>query len=256
MLAVAGHRLEYARLAARRPGPTLVLLHEGLGCVAMWKRFPAALAAATGLAVFSYSRAGYGGSSPVTLPRPIDFHTREAVDVLPRLLDAAGIGECVFIGHSDGASIALIYTGASADPRVVGLAAMAPHVLTEQKCVASVRDAIDAFEHGDLRARLARYHGDNIECAFRGWSDTWIDARFAAWNIERYLAGIRVPVLTLRGDKDPYNTRVHVEKIAAGVTAEVTSISLPGCGHAPHAESEAVVTDHLRTFLASLERDA
>lgn len=249
LLVVGEQRLEYARIAAARPGPTLVLLHEGLGCLALWKQFPHLLAAATGLGVFCYSRAGYGGSSPCELPRPLDFHTREARDVLPLVFAAANIDECVLIGHSDGASIALIYAGAAGDPRVLALAALAPHVLTEDKCVDNIRQARDAYADGPLREQLRRYHGANVDCAFRGWSGTWLDPAFAAWDIQSYLAAIRVPVLALRGHDDPYNTAVHVQHIRAAVPAAVEMIEVPDCGHAPHVEQPATVLRHIGKLL-------
>lgn len=245
-----GSTLECAREPARRDGPTLVLLHEGLGCVAMWKDFPARLGAATGLGVFCYSRAGYGGSSAIALPRPLDFHTREACEVLGPLLDAAGIGECVLIGHSDGASIALVYAGRVADPRVRGVAVMAPHVLTEEKTLRTIAAADLAFREQGLRERLARYHGENVECAFRGWCDTWLDPGFRDWDISDAVAAIRVPVLCIRGNDDPYNTPVHAERIAA--LGGARRVDLDDCGHAPHAEQTEVVLALLDDFVAGL----
>ncbi len=250
-LAVGDDVLETARVAGTRDGPTLVLLHEGLGCVALWKDFPAALAARSGLAVFTYSRAGYGASTPAALPRPLDFHTREALEVLPRVLDAAGIGDCILVGHSDGASIALVYAGAVADPRVRGVVALAPHVLTEAKGVANIAAVNAQYAAGGLRERLRRYHGDNVDCAFRGWADTWLAPGFAQWSIERHLPGITVPVLTIRGDDDPYNTPCHVERIAARVRGPVTRLDLPECGHAPHAERPQAVLDAVAAFTAA-----
>ncbi|MGE0860259.1 MAG: alpha/beta fold hydrolase [Gammaproteobacteria bacterium] len=251
-LAAAGYALEVARVPGTRSGPTLVLLHEGLGSVAQWRGFPAALAARSGLPVLAYSRPGYGRSSSVPLPRPLDFHTRDALEVLPRLLDAAGIEDCVLVGHSDGASIALIYAGATRDPRVRGLVVMAPHVLTEAKTVANIERAREAYADTDLRAKLARYHGENVDCAFRGWCDTWLAEGFREWNIEQWLPGIRVPVLIVRGKDDPYNTPVHVDSINARVSGPVTRVDLDACGHAPHLEQEGRVLDAIEGFLQTL----
>lgn len=248
-LEVAGAHLEFARESGLRAGPTLLLLHEGLGCVALWRDFPARLAAATGLPVFTYSRAGYGGSSPIELPRPLDFHTREAVDVLPALLDAAALDEVVLVGHSDGASIALVHAGACADPRVRALALLAPHVFTEDKCLLAIGEARLAYLAGGLRERLARRHGDNVDNAFWGWCDTWLDPGFRAWSIERWLAGIRVPVLTVRGDSDPYNTPAHVERIVGGVAGPARRVDLADCGHAPHSDQPDAVLAALADFL-------
>ena len=251
VLLAAGHTLEYERVTGKT-GPVLVLLHEGLGCVAMWKRFPALLHAATGLGVLVYSRAGYGRSSPVALPRPLDFHSHEASLVLPAVLEAAGIDDCILIGHSDGASIALILAGTAQDPRLRALAVIAPHVLTEQRTVMTIREASREFAGGDLRTRLARHHGDNVDCAFWGWCDTWLDPRFRAWNIEAALSAITVPVLTVRGDDDQYSSAVHVRRIAARVAGPVECRALPGCGHAPHLEQTEALVDYLAEFIAPL----
>ncbi len=248
-ISVAAASLEFERIAGRNGGATLVLLHEGLGCVAMWKTFPERLNAATDLDVFTYSRAGYGRSSAVQLPRPLDFHTREALDVLPRVLDCASIEACVLVGHSDGGSIAAIYAGAERDPRIRGLVLTAPHVLTEAQGVETIVHSKRAYEASDLRAKLERYHGDNVECAFRGWCDTWLHPDFRAWNIERYLPAISVPVMTLRGDDDPYSTPLHVERIADRVRGSVETIGLARCGHAPHLEQADRTLEYVAGFL-------
>lgn len=251
-LAAAGHAIEFERLPGNENGPTLVLLHEGLGCVGMWRRFPALLNAATGLPVLSYSRPGYGRSSSIALPRPLDFHTRDAQDILPAVLDAAGITDCIFIGHSDGASIAVVYAGATQDPRLRALVLMAPHVLTEEKTVMNIAQARLMFQGSDLRDKLARYHGDNVDCAFWGWCDAWLDADFRRWNITHWLPAITLPVLTVRGNDDAYNTPVHVERIAHGVSGKVTCVDLADCGHAPHLEQGEQVVAAVTEFVGAV----
>ncbi len=159
--------------------PTLVLLHEGLGCVALWRGFPERLAAATGCGVFAYSRFGYGQSAPAALPRPLTYMHEEAEDVLPRILDAAGIRRAVLVGHSDGASIAALYAGSRQDFRIAGLVLIAPHFFVEDVTVASIEAARIAYRDSDLRARLGRYHADP-DNAFRGWNDVWLDPAFRA----------------------------------------------------------------------------
>jgi len=253
MLAAGGYAIEFERLPGTHHAPTLVLLHEGLGCVAMWRRFPSLLNKATGLPVFSYSRPGYGRSSSIPLPRPLDFHTRDALDTLPHVLDAAGIEDCVLVGHSDGASISVVYAGATQDPRVRALVLMAPHVLTEEKTVMNIAQAKLSFEATDLRDRLARYHGTNVDCAFWGWCDAWLDADFRRWDITAWLPAIALPVLTVRGDDDAYNTCVHVERIVAGVHGPVTRVDIPECGHAPHLEQGEQVLAAIAAFVAALE---
>ncbi len=253
-LDVGEQTLETLWVSGSDDGPTLLLLHEGLGSLAGWKRFPVALGLYTGRPVVAYSRAGYGNSSPVLLPRPLDFHMREACEVLPAVIDALGLERCILMGHSDGASIALAHAGSVLDQRVQGVVALAPHVLTEAKTVDAIRKTSAAFESGTLRERLARYHGENVDCAFRGWADTWLDPRFQVWSIESALAGIKVPVLAIRGRSDPYNTAVHLERIAALVTAPVKRITLEDCGHAPHAERTDDVLALVRRFIDSLPR--
>ena len=171
-------RLEY-RMTGPRPdaAPMLVLLHEGLGSVAIWNSFPQELAAATGAGVFSYSRAGYGNSSPSKLPRSVAFMHEEAQQVLPRVLAAIGFRRGLLVGHSDGASIAAIYAGSVQDHRVRGLALMAPHFFTEDMGLAEIVRAKAAFETGDLRAKLARLHA-NPDNAFYNWNGPWLDPEF------------------------------------------------------------------------------
>src|SRR3977135_2353425 len=160
-------RLEYRTIGPRPDAaPPIVMLHEGLGCVGLWGDFPDQLAAATGAGVFVYSRAGYGRSSPVELPRPLTFMQDEARDVLPRLLAAIGFRRGLLLGHSDGASIAAIYAGSVQDHRVRGLILMAPHFMVEDVGLAAIRDAKTAYESGDLKTRLARWHA-NVDVAFQ-----------------------------------------------------------------------------------------
>jgi len=210
-LDIDAHQLE-CRFIGPRPGeaPTLVLLHEGLGCAGLWNDFPEMLSAATGAGVFVYSRAGYGKSSPVKLPRPLSYMHDEARETLPRLLDAIGFQRGLLVGHSDGASIAVIYTGSHQDHRVGGLVLIAPHVFTEDSGIASIVEAKKAYETGDLRARLSRWHAD-VDNAFKGWNDAWLDPEFRKWDITEFLAYIRVPVLIVQGEDDQYGTVKQIE---------------------------------------------
>ncbi|MCW5832696.1 MAG: alpha/beta fold hydrolase [Labilithrix sp.] len=166
-----GARLE-ARVIPGRAGATttLVFLHEGLGSLGLWRDFPDRIAAATGLRTIVYSRRGYGGSDPVPLPRPVSFMHDEAAESLPAVLDALDARDAVLVGHSDGASIALLYASAR-PPELRGVAAIAPHVFVEDRTIASIEKAREAYATGDLRARLARHHGANVDGAFRGWND-------------------------------------------------------------------------------------
>lgn len=248
---IEGRRLEIAwHGPAPEEAPTLVFLHEGLGCVAMWRDFPAKLAAATGCGALVYSRLGYGRSAACVLPRPVRFMHDEALNVLPRLLAAAGIRECVLIGHSDGGSIALIYAGGTAAEPLRGVIAEAPHVFCEEVTVRAIRQAKESYERGDLRQRLMKYHGANTDCAFYGWSDTWLQADFLRWNIEAYLPTIRVPLLVIQGENDQYGTSAQVATIARQAGGEVEVMMLPRCGHSPHREQEAVTLEAMTRFIA------
>lgn len=249
-----GARLEVQRIPAAASGrPALVFLHEGLGCVDIWRDFPARLAAATGCAALVYSRAGYGRSSPVPVPRPLRYMHDEGLEVLPRLLDASGLGEVVLVGHSDGGSIALIHAG-GADPggRVRGVIAEAPHVLCEELSVSSIRKARQDFLTGDLRGKLARLHGENVDCAFWGWNRAWLDPGFAAWNIEEYLPSIRAPVLVIQGLQDPYGTEEQIRRIQAGCGGPTEVLVLDGCGHAPHRDQPAATLEATAGFVGRL----
>lgn len=252
-LTVNGKRVE---IAWHGPGPanapTLVFLHEGLGCVAMWRDFPAKLAAATGCGALVYSRFGYGRSDSCMLPRPVQFMHEEGLYVLPQLLEVAGVRECVIIGHSDGGSIALIYAGGTPAPQLRGLIAEAPHVFREEIGVHSIQKARAAYQHGDLRQKLLKYHGDNTDCAFLGWNEAWLAPDFAQWNLEAYLPTITVPLLVIQGENDEYGTSAQVEAIArqAGTGAKV--LFLPNCGHAPHREQEAMTLEAMTHFIKRL----
>jgi pimeloyl-ACP methyl ester carboxylesterase len=231
--------------------PTIVMLHEGLGCIALWRDFPAKLASATGCGVFAYSRAGYGGSERIDLPRPLDYMSREARFSLPTVLEAIGFERGFLIGHSDGASIAAIYAGEHADERIKGLVLMAPHVFTEEMGLASIAAARRSYETGDLRARLARYHA-HVDSAFLGWNGAWLDPGFKAWNIEKAVERWRVPALLIQGADDQYGTLRQIRAIEARSPAPVTSLILEACRHAPQIDQPEATIDAIVGFVAAV----
>jgi pimeloyl-ACP methyl ester carboxylesterase len=253
LLDLGSEKLEY-RMIGPHPdaAPTIVMLHEGLGCVGMWGDFPDKVAAATGCGVFVYSRAGYGKSSAVKLPRQMSYMHEEAQNSLPRLLDAIGFQRGVLLGHSDGASIAAIYAGTHQDHRVCGLVLMAPHFIVEDVSVKSIAEAREAYNNGDLRARLARYH-PNVDVAFRGWNDVWLENDFRDWNISEELAYIRVPILIVQGADDQYGTPRQIEIAKEECYCPVEVAMLPGVKHQPHREGAeatlALVADFARRIL-------
>ena len=243
-----GRRLEAAAFGPPPDAaPTLVLLHEGLGCVALWRDFPEKLAEATGCGVFVTSRAGYGRSDAVSLPRPLDYMTREARFSLPVVLGAIGFRRGVLVGHSDGASIAAIYAGLHDDERIKGLVLMAPHVFTEPSGLAAIAEARRAWESGDLKARLAKYH-THVDAAFLGWNGAWLDPGFAAWNIEAFVERWRTPALVIQGVDDQYGTLAQVRAIEARAPTRVESLILETCRHAPQAEQPQATLDAVAAF--------
>ena len=261
-LKAGGNRLEYqihlpgdrdnAHVTSR---PTLVFLHEGLGSVALWKQFPREVAEAANCPALVYSRLGYGKSDKLATPRAVDYMHREAIDVLPEILDQLGIEAPILIGHSDGASIALIHAGTGKYP-VRGVVAMAPHVFVEDITVRSIAEAKRAYQSTDLAQRLGRYH-DDPQATFRGWNDIWLHPDFRDWNIEDCLAAIRCPVLLIQGEDDQYGTVAQVEAIARQVSGPVEILMLPDCAHSPHQsiQKDATVAA-IAGFVSSVGKSA
>ena len=253
-LSVDGKNLEYACWGlSPSEAPTLVMLHEGLGCVALWRDFPEQLAAATGFGVFVYSRAGYGQSSTAELPRPIDYMTREAIDILPQVLRHIGFQRGVLLGHSDGASIAAIYAGSIEDYRIRGLILIAPHFFTEEMGLEEIANAKTIYETTDMKSRMAKYHRDP-DNAFRGWNDAWLNPEFEDWNVSEVIDYLRIPVLAVQGVNDPYGTLAQIEEIEQRIYSPVDTETIEECGHAPHLEFPERTIAAVSEFCARLER--
>lgn len=249
---VLSQRLEVERIAASRPQvPTLVFLHEGLGSVALWREFPAKLAARTGAAAVIYSRRGYGKSEPLAAPRKPDYMHQEALVVLPTLLRELGIAAPILIGHSDGASIALIHAG-SGHSSVRALVLEAPHVFVEGMTVASIEQAKIAYRTSDLGERLARYH-DDADHAFWGWNDIWLDPAFRSWNIEGYLPGVRCPVLAIQGADDEYGSLAQLDAIERSISGPFERLVLANCKHSPHRDQETATLDAMARFIGRID---
>jgi len=229
--------------------PTIVMLHEGLGSVSLWKDFPQRLAERSGCAVIAYSRYGYGRSDRLEEPRSVDYMHHEGEVVLPELLDRLHVERPMLFGHSDGGSIALIFAGRYPE-NVCGLILQAPHVFVEDISVASIARAKTIYRTTDLREKLARHH-DDPDGAFYGWNDVWLDPRFRSWNIEEYLAMIRCPVLVIQGEDDEYGTMAQVDAIRARVVGTETLI-LPRCGHSPHRDRPEATLDASAAFVERL----
>ena len=228
---VARKCLEYACFGPDpSQAPTIVMLHEGLGCVAHWRDAPLQISKATGCGVFAYSREGYGNSDDALLPRPLDYMTQEATAVLPAVLKAIDPQSCILLGHSDGATIAAIYAGSVIDPRVRGLILIAPHFFTEPSGLAQIVLAKQAFETGDLRVALAKYHQNPDKC-FKGWNDAWLDPKFVDWDVSEVIDYLRIPTLAIQGVADEYGTLAQINELENRSYAPVDVVVLPECGH-------------------------
>ncbi|HEY3172957.1 MAG TPA: alpha/beta hydrolase [Thermoanaerobaculia bacterium] len=249
---VLGQHLEYRWIGLPPDdAPTIVFLHEGLGCLAMWGDFPDRLASATGCGALVYSRMGYGASDRVPGPRPVRFMHDEALDVLPAVIERFKLKEVVLFGHSDGASIALIYAGALLAP-VRALVLEAPHVFVEPICIESITRIARAYETTRLRERLALYHGSNTDSMFKTWTDVWLRPEFRQWNIEEYLPAIQSPVLVVQGEDDEYGTVRQVDAVVRQVSGPAESLALVGCGHSPHTDRPDEVLEAASRFVRQM----
>jgi pimeloyl-ACP methyl ester carboxylesterase len=225
------------------------MLHEGLGCVSMWRDFPSRLSSATRRRVLVLSRYGYGRSEPLEQPRTPAYLHDEALVSLPELLDRLELHAPLLFGHSDGASIALIHA-ASSGRRIAGIVALAPHVKVEDISVESIRAARDKFLYGNLRARLSRHH-EHVDSMFWGWNDIWLADAFRDWNIEALLPRVECPVLAIQGEQDEYGTMEQVESIARSAP-HVELLRLGDCRHSPHRDQPQRTLEATRRFIASL----
>jgi pimeloyl-ACP methyl ester carboxylesterase len=249
LVEIQGRRIEVRAIEGDPTRPALVFLHEGLGSVAMWRGFPARVAEVTGCPAVVYSRYGYGGSDLLEAPFGVEYMRREAEESLPDLLATLGIAQPILIGHSDGASIALIYAGQHAD--VQGLVALAPHVFVEDISVRSIEEAKVAFETTDMQKKLARYHTDARK-TFYAWNDIWLHPDFRRWNIESYLPRIRCPVMAIQGVNDEYGTMAQVEAIAAQVAGPCELVQFDACGHSPHRDQHDATLAAIVRFVAQV----
>ena len=244
---VQGRSLEVKRIPGSSPQtPELVFLHEGLGSVSHWKDFPERVAAATRCPVTVYSRYGCGNSDPLTEPRAVTYMHDEALRTLPDLLAQLRIENPILVGHSDGASIALIYAGAH--PGLRGLILLAPHVFVEDLSVASIAQAKTSFETTNLPEKLARHHRDPA-LTFWGWNNIWLHPDFRAWNIEEYLPRITCPILAIQGIDDQYGTMAQVKAIARQSAGPVEILPLADCRHSPQRDHPEAVLAAIAKFV-------
>ncbi|MCP5075560.1 MAG: alpha/beta hydrolase [Rhodobacteraceae bacterium] len=253
-LNIGGSMLEYACFGpSPDQAPTIVLLHEGLGCCSLWRGFPKNLAKSTGWGCLVYSRAGYGQSDPADLPRPLDYMTREAKQVLPEVLDAIRFRRGILLGHSDGATIAAIYAGSVLDHRVRGLILMAPHFFTEDIGLAEIAVTKAAYVTGELPERMAKHHR-NPDNAFWGWNDSWLNPRFKSWNVSEVIDYLRIPVLAIQGMQDRYGTLAQIEVIEDRIYSPIDTQILENCRHSPHIDQPGQTLEMIAKYIERLDR--
>lgn len=247
----AGRSLCYEWIEGR-DSPTLVFLHEGLGSIRQWRDFPARVAQATGCRALVYDRYGYGRSEVLEeARRTVRFMHDDALLFLPELRKNLEIGDAILVGHSDGASIALIHAGAGYAAR--GVAVMAPHVFIEPVCLSSIAEAAKAFETTDLPARLGRYHRD-AKKTFYGWAGVWSEENFRRWDIRRdYLPNIRCPVLAIQGEEDEGGTMAQLDETAAHVGGPCELLKLAECGHTPFRDQPEATLAAVTRFIERLK---
>lgn len=251
---VCGNQLEYVDIpACGHDRPPLIFLHEGLGSIALWRDFPAQVASVTGCRTIVYSRVGFGRSSARRTPYTPDFMHDEALDILPELRAKLDITHPVLIGHSTGASMALIHAGMD-NADVAGLIVMAPLTFVETFNLDSIRRAKEIYRTTDMRQKLARYH-DDADGAFWGWHDIWLHPDFASWSIAGDLAGIRCPILAILGEDDEYSTPVQIEVIQRNAVkaAKFDFLKLANCGHSPQRDQPKITIEAISRFIVNVE---
>jgi len=231
--------------------PVLVFLHEGLGCIEIWRTFPETLSRLVGLPALVYDRYGSGGSEPLQNGYSGNPFYREADVVLPEVLAGCGIERPLLIGHSDGGSIALHYASLYPE-RQIGVIVEAAHVFAEELTLESIRKAVTAFEEGNLKGKLARYHGERTEAMFHNWADIWLLPENRSWNMEAVLPRITSPLQVIQGENDEYGTLAQVEAIAAGVSGRTETLILPECAHSPHLQAPEATLAGMAAFIRSL----
>lgn len=231
--------------------PVLVFLHEGLGCIELWRDFPETVCLSTGCAGIVYDRKGYGGSDVYKEPWPQNYLSIESTIYLPGLLAACNIDNAILIGHSDGGTIALL-TAAISGEHIRGVITEAAHIFVEDLTIDGIRKAVEAFTTANLKDKLARYHQENTETVFHRWADRWLSPKFYNWNIEEYLPRITCPLLVIQGENDEYGTAAQVERIVSQVSGPVKSLRIPNCGHAPHFQAQETVLAEITAFINTL----
>jgi len=244
-------RIEPGPVTLLKDRPTLVFLHEGLGCIEIWRDFPETLCESIGCSGLVYDRRGYGGSEMFESPWPANYLDMESLTYLPALLEECDIDNAVLIGHSDGGTIALI-TAASHSNLVSGIITEAAHIFVEQITIDGIRRAVKAFETTSLKEKFFRYHKEHTETIFYRWANRWLSPEFQNWNIQDILPKITCPALILQGEDDEYGTAAQVMGIADRVSGPVDVKMIPNCGHVPHFQAKDTVLSEMTRFIEGL----
>lgn len=248
---IKGSTLRISHTITEKDRPTLIFLHDSLGCTALWRDFPTKLGEATRCNVLVYDRQGYGKSSPFTgRERTRDYLEKEA-HVLNQLIDQYGIGQAILFGHSDGGSIALL-TAANHPSPILGIITEGAHIFVEAITLAGIQLAVQAYQTTNLKERLQKYHGDKANAVFWAWANTWLSDEFKAWNIEDCLPRITCPVLVIQGEQDEYGSLEQVQGIIRQVSGQACQLLVPETGHTPHKDAKDVVLAHSISFINQL----
>lgn len=257
MVTASGERLQVRLLQPEGLDPaagpaTLVFLHESLGCIAQWRDFPQTLVEATGLPALVYDRCGFGGSQPLEVQRGLNYQERE-VECLHDLLHVCAVTRPLLVGHSDGATLSLLYA-ATFPEHPLAVISEAAHLFVEEETLAGIRAAVERWHSTDFRERLMRTQGEHTDRVFFAWTDTWLDPGFRSWSISERMRDVSCPVLAIQGEEDEYGTIKQIESIAAGVSGSCRTRLIPGCGHIPHREARDEVLAEMTSFIKALIR--
>lgn len=231
--------------------PTIIFLHDSLGCIELWRDFPEQVGALTHCNVLVYDRQGYGQSDPFAAVLRANNYMEQEADVLNLLLTKLNIYDAILFGHSDGGSIALIAAGKYPD-RVAAVVTEGAHIFVEDITLHGIREAVAAYQTTNLKEKLEKYHGDKTDAVFSAWADTWLTDKFRSWNIEHFLPFVKCPVLVIQGEADEYGTLMQVERITAQVSGKAESLIIPSIGHTPHKEAKQEVLTQVVDFMARI----
>jgi len=233
--------------------PTIVFLHDSLGCVQLWRDFPKRLAEATQCNILVYDRLGYGKSEPMpTHERPTNYMELEA-DILNDLLATLEINNAILFGHSDGGTISLI-TASKYPARIKAIIVEAGHIFVEEITLQGIYEAIDNYKTTNLPERLQKYHSDKVDAIFKAWTETWTSSDYRDWNIEHLLPKITWPLLFIQGEADEYGTLEQVEKTISQVNGKAEKYIIPNIGHTPHKEATEIVLNKVTDYIQQLTK--